>query len=206
FNLCDVSDSPDGAKTYNTGETEYWYSLHYILDDPPGWNRISIPLADIREDPNGLGFDRKGWFGIEGNDILDLDQIKGFQMEFSMASTMGDIAFGTIVLDELTLVQEGWQNAVPSASAGPVSFRLLQNYPNPFNPSTSIPFTLAHESRVKVTVFDMQGRMIATVAEGRYAAGPHTVHFTAGNLPSGAYVCRIDAGGQRMERKMILTK
>jgi len=206
FNLCDVSDSPSGAKTYNTGETEYWYSFHYILDDLPGWNRISIPLADVREDPNGLGFDRKGWYGIEGNDILDLDQIKGFQMEFSMASAMGDIAFGTIVLDELTLVREGWQNAVPEAPAGPAAFRLSQNYPNQFNPSTSIPFTLAHDSRVRIAVFDLQGRRITVLEDGRFPAGSHAVHFSAGNLPSGAYVYQIDADSGSLRRKMVLIK
>ncbi|MDZ7262632.1 MAG: hypothetical protein ONB05_11075, partial [candidate division KSB1 bacterium] len=103
FNLGDVSDSPTGYNTYSFGNMEYWYTFNYILDDPPGWRKLSFPLADVREDPQGKGFNRTGWYGIAGNDHLDLDAIKGFQLEFSISATQGDVAMGTIILDQMML-------------------------------------------------------------------------------------------------------
>jgi len=109
INLHDVSDSENGAKTYSVLECEYYYSFHYILDNPPGWNRISIPLKDGRSDPTldewgGGAFNRTGWSGIEGNDQLDLDKIKGFSLEFSIGGAgEGNAETGTIILDHMAL-------------------------------------------------------------------------------------------------------
>ncbi len=109
FNLHDVSDSPNGVKTYNVMESEYYYSFHYVLDNAPGWHRIAMPLLDGRFDPEldewgGEAFNRTGWAGIQGNDILDLDKIKGFSLEFSISgSGAGDVGTGTVILDHLAL-------------------------------------------------------------------------------------------------------
>ena len=109
LNLHDVSNSPNGADTYDVGQTEYYYSFHYILDKQPGWNRIAMPLLDGRDDPdldewNGGAFNRTGWSGFEGNNVLDLDKIKGFSVEFSISgSGEGDFSAGTVILDHLAL-------------------------------------------------------------------------------------------------------
>lgn len=109
FNLHDVSDSPNGVKTYDVTECEYYYSFHYILDDEPGWHVFKMILKDGRDDPNidewgGQGFNRTGWAGIQGNDVLDLDKIKGFSIEFSISGAgEGDYSQGTIIIDHMIL-------------------------------------------------------------------------------------------------------
>ncbi len=109
FNLHDVSDSPNGVKTYDVGECEYYYSFHYILDDQPGWHVFKMALKDGRDDPNsdewgGQSFNRTGWAGIQGNDQLDLDKIKGFSFEFSIGgSGEGDYSQGTLIVDHIVL-------------------------------------------------------------------------------------------------------
>ena len=109
FCLHDVSDSPDGNKTYSISDCEYWYSFHYILDDEPGWHVFKMALKDGRDDPNsdewgGESFNRTGWAGIAGNDKLDLDKIKGFSFEYSISGAgEGDYSQGTLIVDHITL-------------------------------------------------------------------------------------------------------
>ncbi len=89
---------------------------------------------------------------------------------------------------------------------------LLQNYPNPFNTGTTLRFNIPDELEedetvpVRVDVFDITGRRITTVAEGDYVAGSHPVTFEAGNLASGVYVVRLQAGGSVDSRKIMLLK
>ncbi len=94
----------------------------------------------------------------------------------------------------------------------PVAFSLLQNYPNPFNPSTVISYQLSAVSNVTLRIYDVLGREVATLVNGRQNSGQHSVVFDAGNMPSGVYFCRLSAAGSEgavsstSVRKMILLK
>jgi len=88
----------------------------------------------------------------------------------------------------------------------PHQFGLYQNYPNPFNPGTAISFQLSAISLVKLKVYDMLGREVATLAEQAMPAGFHTVTWNAQNLPSGIYVYRLIAGNHIDSKKMQLMK
>jgi hypothetical protein len=207
FNLADVSDSPNGNKTYDFAETEYWYSFHYILDDNPGWTKIAIPLVDVRNDPNGNGFELTGWYGIAGNDTLDLDKIKGFQVEFDYwGGPAGQIVDGSIILDELMLVTEGWTYVETLNFNFPNSYRLSQNYPNPFNASTKIEYTIANTDFVQLKLYNLLGQEIKTLVNEKKFAGKHTVYFDAGDLASGIYFYQIKAGDFNYMKKMTLSK
>ncbi len=90
----------------------------------------------------------------------------------------------------------------------PDAFSVAPNYPNPFNPSTTIPFSLSEPSDVTITVFDILGREISVLTDGKpYPAGEHTVHFKSEGLPGGIYLYRIelDSGLSKTE-KMTLIK
>ncbi|MFC2119949.1 T9SS type A sorting domain-containing protein, partial [Bacteroidota bacterium] len=93
----------------------------------------------------------------------------------------------------------------------PDVFSLEQNYPNPFNPSTMIKFSLAADSKVSLTVFDILGQEVSNLISGNLAAGLHEINFNASNINSGVYFYRIDATGVdgtnfTSVKKMILTK
>ena len=88
----------------------------------------------------------------------------------------------------------------------PASFRLRQNYPNPFNPRTEIEYTLPREERVSLRVYNIAGAEVAVLADGRRAAGTHSVQWDAGDLASGVYFCRMQAGGVGRTVKMVLMK
>ena len=85
-------------------------------------------------------------------------------------------------------------------------YQLLPNYPNPFNPTTNINFNLPVTSNVQLTVYNLLGQKVATLIDGRTAAGLHTVKFDAQNLASGVYFYRLKAGDLMLQRKMTLIK
>lgn len=72
-------------------------------------------------------------------------------------------------------------------------FVLHGNFPNPFNPSTTFRFQLPQAGMVRLRVFDVMGRIIATPHAGLTAAGEHTVRFDAGGLASGVYFYTLDS-------------
>lgn len=97
-----------------------------------------------------------------------------------------------------------------STDAGPVSIpdhiSLYQNYPNPFNPSTMINFQLVAESKVSLKVFDILGREVAILVNGKKSAGLHRVTFDASGLSSGIYFYILQDGTNTRSRKMVLIK
>jgi hypothetical protein len=92
------------------------------------------------------------------------------------------------------------------SSRNAARFELSQNYPNPFNPSTTIRFTLSKSEELNLRVFDVLGREIVTLAEGRFEQGSHSIIWNAQGLPSGVYFYRLAAGPEVQVGKMALVK
>ncbi|HOT98044.1 MAG TPA: FG-GAP-like repeat-containing protein [bacterium] len=93
----------------------------------------------------------------------------------------------------------------------PADFALLQSYPNPANPGAAIGFSLPRTEPIRLCIFNQNGQCVATLAEGVWAAGHHTLHWdgcdAAGNpLPSGLYLYDLQTGAQRLTRKLLLVK
>ncbi|MBU0509105.1 T9SS type A sorting domain-containing protein [bacterium] len=98
-------------------------------------------------------------------------------------------------------------SVVPMGShAAPTEYSLHQNYPNPFNPSTQIVFDLKEQVWVKLRVYDLQGRQVAELQDGVLPQGRHTANFNGSTLPTGLYICRMQAGDFASEIKMLLIK
>jgi len=85
-------------------------------------------------------------------------------------------------------------------------FTLKQNYPNPFNPSTTISYQLRTQSNVTLKVFDVLGREVATLVNSVEQAGDKSVNFDAGNLESGVYYYRLQAGDFIEIKKLVLLR
>ena len=114
-------------------------------------------------------------------------------------------------------------------------FGLEQNYPNPFNPGTTIRFTVAGTQTgsgptsidnspstidnrfgsgvwglgakwVRLAVYDVLGREVAILVDGVVSAGTHQVAFNASGLPSGIYLCRLQAGSLAETRRLVLVR
>lgn len=85
-------------------------------------------------------------------------------------------------------------------------FELPQNYPNPFNPSTTISYSTPATGHVRLVVYDVLGREIATVVNATQAAGRHSVSFDAGKLASGIYLYKISAGEYSSVKRMMVLR
>ena len=88
----------------------------------------------------------------------------------------------------------------------PDEIALNQNYPNPFNPTTQITYELPQQTDVRLTVYDMVGRQVATLVNETVQAGVHNVTFDANNLSSGVYIYRLQTGSTTLSRKLTVIK
>jgi hypothetical protein len=94
----------------------------------------------------------------------------------------------------------------------PKEFALLQNYPNPFNPSTTIRYDLPKTAYVKITIYDILGRVAANLVDGVQNANRYNIEWNASHLGSGIYFYRIEARSQdgsnnfTSVKKLILMK
>lgn len=91
-------------------------------------------------------------------------------------------------------------------SERPETTQLNQNYPNPFNPSTVISYQISGNTEVRLDVFDMAGRHVATLVNQRQSAGTYEVPFDGSQLSSGVYLYRLTAGETVQTRKLSLIK
>jgi hypothetical protein len=100
--------------------------------------------------------------------------------------------------------------AVENVGIAPQEFALFQNYPNPFNPSTRIQYSLEKAAQVSLKVYNVLGREVATLVNGRQEAGNYTVPFGINKgtygLSSGVYFYRLQAGSFVSTKKLILMK
>ncbi|MCI0513941.1 T9SS type A sorting domain-containing protein [candidate division KSB1 bacterium] len=88
----------------------------------------------------------------------------------------------------------------------PVSFELDQNFPNPFNGTTQIRFVLPRLSLTSLTLFDISGRLIATIIDDQPITGERRLIIDASALPSGTYFYKLNAGALTAVKKMLLLK
>jgi hypothetical protein len=88
----------------------------------------------------------------------------------------------------------------------PLMFSLAQNFPNPFNPSTKIGFSLASQNATTLRVFDVTGRVVATIIDGVLPAGRYSVPLDGTMLASGLYFYTLQSGAERDTRRMLLVK
>jgi hypothetical protein len=93
-----------------------------------------------------------------------------------------------------------------SGNTVPTSYSLSQNYPNPFNPATVISFGIPKAGIVKLAVYDILGRTVATLVDEYKQAGNYKTDFDGTNLASGVYFYKLESGDFTANKKMLLVK
>ena len=102
------------------------------------------------------------------------------------------------------------------ASLTPTETELLANYPNPFNPETWIPYRLAEDAFVTLTIYDGAGQLVRTLDVGHQVAAVYenrsrAIHWEGRNetgeqAASGIYFYHLSAGDYAATRKMLILK
>ena len=111
---------------------------------------------------------------------------------------------GVVVLQQLLI------------SLTPTETKLLPNYPNPFNPETWIPYRLADDAFVTLTIYDLNGQVVRTIDVGHqtaafYESRSQAIHWDGRNeigeqVASGVYFYHLSAGDYSATRKMLILK
>ena len=160
----------------------------YYLDPLSPCVDAGIPDAQYNdiEDPNNLGSPLSPALGELRND-------------------MGCYG-GQSPLNPVTDVKE-----ITNVAGIPNKYILSQNYPNPFNPSTVIRYSIptsvkSEKSNVKLIVFDILGREVATLVNQKQKPGTYEINFNANYLSSGVYFCKLQVGSFIETKKMILLR
>ncbi len=118
-----------------------------------------------------------------------------------------------VVLDPsdwvLCQINYGGTSDVPVAGAARA--RLLANVPNPFNPSTTINYELPTDAQVRISVYDLSGRLVRILEDGSRTAGLHSVQWDGRNAQgspqaSGMYFVRLNTGETTGIRKITLVQ
>ncbi len=108
------------------------------------------------------------------------------------------------VNDKPTSVSDNNNNIV-------TTYSLEQNYPNPFNPTTIIKFSVAEQTNVKLSIFDVLGKKVATLVDTEMQAGAYSLVWNATDnfgkkVASGIYFYSIETGKFTKTMKMLLLK
>jgi len=95
---------------------------------------------------------------------------------------------------------------VRSVPNSPLETLLGQNYPDPFNGISHIGFRLSRAGPVKLGVYDLLGREVATLVDGTLSAGDHEVRIEGAGLSSGVYLYRLQTGDFVQSKRLLLLK
>jgi len=82
----------------------------------------------------------------------------------------------------------------------------MQNYPNPFNPITNIRYSIPYTENVKLIVYDVMGREIATLVNEKQSPGTYEATFDGSAFASGVYFYKLIAGDFSKTKKLLLIK
>lgn len=88
----------------------------------------------------------------------------------------------------------------------PDKFALYHNFPNPFNPTTNIKFDVPELTNVKISIYDISGKEVASLVNKQMSAGSYTADWNAANFSSGIYFYRMTTDKFVETRKMMLIK
>jgi hypothetical protein len=173
---------------------------------------IAVGVTTINTDDTNLLVAWKSLYeyGIDTDGYYDGDQIelRLFSQELG-EELMVTYSFNADSYGELPVTIGSIH--VHNQTAVPVEFGLEQNYPNPFNPSTTIDVSIASNTQIMLNIYDVNGRLVSTLADGVYDTGYHSFVWngldqTGNKVSAGIYFYSLQAEGMSITKKMMLMK
>jgi N-acetylneuraminic acid mutarotase len=144
-------------------------------------------------DWNTLGFVRGRGTTTEAQSYSFLDRTASGKVQYRLKQVDFDGQFE-------------YSNVIEVDAGAPKQFALEQNYPNPFNPTTTISYQLPVASQVSLKVYDVLGREVMTLVNGKQEAGVYNLSLNGATLSSGIYFYRLQSGNFVSTKKMMLVK
>ncbi|HEY6436973.1 MAG TPA: T9SS type A sorting domain-containing protein, partial [Ignavibacteriaceae bacterium] len=126
----------------------------------------------------------------------------GFAFEQLNDVTIAD----TLVKRSVQWLTQGIVLDNPVEGSIPSEYTLQQNYPNPFNPATTISYSIPAESQVSLVIYDIMGRQVSVLVNGKQSAGSYNIQFDASSIASGTYFYKLTADEFISVKKMVFLK
>ena len=201
-----IMDTEFGYWSTQTGSTELQQAQVFYLTFKAFAEEAALK-ADGTENQNGPLIGVTWWCAFDWYSVQSGLQTMGiYAMDRKTIKKVGSFVISTYkpYFDNggtITGINEESQN-----NLAPVRYELYQNYPNPFNPSTLIRYQLSTSSYVTLNVYDILGREIALLVNGKQNAGEHIVEYNAPELAAGVYFYQLVADGKSLTKKMVVLK
>ncbi len=169
----------------------------FIDDDGNHTLRYSATLSNGNPLPSWLSFDSLTRT-FSGTPIATGNIYIKIKVTDTAMVSISDIFKLTIVAQPVHIDED--QGNIPN------KLRLYPNYPNPFNPSTTIEFSLPENEIVSLKIYNSIGQLVTTLLDQAMYAGRHQVQWNAAEQASGAYMYYLQAGNNKISRKLLLLK
>jgi parallel beta-helix repeat protein len=201
YNLSDTNISVDiWAYAYVTDLGQYGpFHTHENVRVRP---RTSLGKNSLRKVVPAMApageYSYVAYIGDFNHEVIDSSYFTFTKLGTSGGKDLGWLERGDwIELDGFTLEQ---QTVIPT------HFALIQNHPNPFNAKTTISYQVPVTSDVKLEVYNLLGRRVATLLDEKQEAGYRSVVWDASQVSTGLYFYKLTAGDFTEARRMILVK
>ncbi len=146
-----------------------------------------------------------------GETVLSLSEAVSFEIVYTPPDL--NLHMSRLIIDsddevppEVDLVGSGVAGVPDGEAALPVRFGLSEPFPNPFNSEARIAYRLERAGDARLALYDLTGREVAVLIEGRQEAGVHHVLLRGDGLAAGMYLVKLTADARHAVRKVVLVK
>ncbi|MCF7811133.1 T9SS type A sorting domain-containing protein [bacterium] len=194
----------------NFSDDEDWIdrdSVHCIVD---AWGtitdlagtfnclRVQRYTREFEQHEEGMETDTNYEYFWVVPDFGEIVRITGQKNEEEPDFTSG--SFTRLTGVEMTGISSRTETEIPVLTC------LEPAYPNPFNPNTTLRFKMAQRGMVTIDIYDISGRIVASLLNSSYSPGSYSVDFNGVNLGSGVYFAKFSAGNTTETQRLLLTK
>jgi len=182
------------------------YALLVELKYELEWNLDSAYISvSGTEDSKTIWWNDQDWtFHSEIYPLGELGELQSLEIGIIPDNS---VEYRGLEIDKLVIMGQEDEGAVNNSPDGlPDQFSLEGCFPNPFNAKTTVRFILPQKEDVKLEIYDILGRKVKQLWNGKLLSGKHEVIWDAGNLSSGVYFLRMTAGNFESVKKVMLLK
>jgi hypothetical protein len=200
------AEKEEPPKAYTVPIGDKAHKIELVLLNTTG-KQLKNVLVQVEDNPLWMKLENKE---IEIAKIAPKNEFSAsFSFKITGEAQVGDTSEVSLIATDNSGFS--WEKTIQLSPSAPSEFELMPNYPNPFNPSTTIQYRLPAQMEVQVSVYNILGRKVATLADALQEAGQQELRWDASNMASGLYFYRVVAEGQNTERiveqkKMMLIK
>ncbi len=225
-----AGDYPDDSfawltsPSYDLGITDIvaaYFSMHFWSETENGFDGARVEFYSYTTgewqerapiegygDPSlsGIGY-KPGWSGVTDGwqgTVFDVSDLLSSDVRVRIAfGSDGGVNGPGFWIDDLNFYFIGWPTDVADT---PSAVARLAVYPNPFNPKTTFFFELPAEGHAKLSVYDLEGRLVDRLADRVFEAGLHRIEWSAEGIASGVYFAHFVGDGVERREKVVLLK